>query len=221
MHLRLIASIALALIVLAPTAWAADLAVDLDAGTRAGFGGQVSGLLTQFTPGAPLALRAGLGYFSHTPTNPYDARHVFINDNTNGTPEKTGHLWTMNFDLLVPVGHFGMQTVTLVTGVRYSHYTAHFQYIGGNESFDVVGNPWGVGLGLETAFRTGDHSAFVLKAGVDHYFDAELTGHDTTYAPDGVDVNPRDGYTYDDAKAATNPPTYEIVGMIGWRMGLK
>ena len=42
-----------------------------------------------------------------------------------------------------------------------------------------------------------------------------MTGHDTTYSPDGTNINPRHNYTYDDADEAINNPKFEINGLIG------
>jgi len=61
---------------------------------------------------------------------------------------------------------------------------------------------------------------FTLQAGLDHFFDASLEGHDTTYDPDGDHANPRDGYDYDSADDAVNQPTLEFFGLIGLRIGL-
>jgi hypothetical protein len=210
----------LVLVTAAGPAAAGGLALGVDLGTSGGLGAQVSGTLVEFTRTAPLSARVGLGYFTRDPGNPYDARRIFINDNTNGTPDKSGHTWQFRFDLVFPVMRLGAQPLQLAVGARHARSTAHFEYIGGNESFDVTTNPWGLGLAVETGFPTGDRSAFVLEAGVDRYFDAPLTGHDTTYDPDGAHVRPRDDYSYEDARSAANAPGFEFVGLVGWRLVL-
>lgn len=202
------------------TASASTLHGGIDLGYAAGLGGQLYLQFDHFTRDVPLSGRIGLGYVSRDPGNPYDARHVFINDNNNGTPEKDGSLWQFRFDLIFPVAHVGPQELRAFGGVRHARYSAHFDFVGGNETFDVTSRPWGVGIGLETAFATGSRSDFVLSIGLDQYFDATITGHDTSYAPSGDHVNPRDDYTYDDARDAIDPPGLEPVGFVGWRLGL-
>jgi hypothetical protein len=55
----------------------------------------------------------------------------------------------------------------------------------------------------------------VTSAGLDYYFSADLSGHDTLYAPDGEHVNPRNDYSYDDADAAINNPKLKIRFLVG------
>jgi len=62
------------------------------------------------------------------------ARKVFINEATNGTPEKSGYTWDFGFNFLIPVHPFGMQEPYLYFGVRRTMFTGSFKYIGGNEA---------------------------------------------------------------------------------------
>jgi hypothetical protein len=199
------------------TVQAGGFEAGLDLGYSGGLGGQVTGTFRNFTRDVPLSLRLSLGYFLREPGDPYAARSIFINDNTNGTPEKSGGMWQLRFDLTYPIGSLGKVPLLVFGGVRHAGYTAHFEFVGGNEVWDVTANPWGLGAGLETAFAVGDRSFFVITLGVDRYFDTTLSGHDTSYSPDGNHVNPRNDYTYEDAKAAINPPGWEAVALVGVR----
>jgi hypothetical protein len=199
---------------------AASVVGEVDLGYSAGLGGQVNLRLENFTRDVPLTARIALGYFVRDPGDPYAARRIFINDNTNGTPDKSGGSWQFRFDLVFPVGRIGPQIVQVFAGVRHARYTAHFDFVGGNETFDVKSNPWGLGAGVETAFATGSRSAFVLALGLDKYFDATLAGHGTSYSPAGDHVNSRDDYTYEDAREAIKPPGLEPVALAGWRLAL-
>jgi hypothetical protein len=42
-----------------------------------------------------------LAYTNMNPGNPADARKIFINDATNGDPEKSGWMWDVRFDASV------------------------------------------------------------------------------------------------------------------------
>ena len=42
-----------------------------------------------------------------------------------------------------------------------------------------------------------------------------LSGHDTSYGPDGQYVNDREGYTYTDADNAVNQPKFQPMLMVG------
>jgi hypothetical protein len=45
-------------------------------------------------------------------------------------------------------------------------------------------------------------------------------GHDTSYSPDGVTVNGKHDYTYNDADAAINQPKFLPSLMVGISVGL-
>ena len=195
--------------------FAGEFVGGLGVGTSGGLGIQASATLADFTRDLPLSARFVLGYHSGNAGDPYAARRVFINDNTNGTPEDSAHQWQFRFDLLFPVFQIGPQEIFLFGGPRHARYTANFVYVGGNENFDVTANPWGLGLGLEARFAINDNTSFQLQMGVDYYQDVELAGHDTIYTPDGDHVNPRDGYDYSDADAAVDQPSVEVLVMMG------
>lgn len=200
--------------------FAGELAAGLTLGTEAGFGAHAQGTLRNFTRDFPLSARFSLGYHRAGAGDPLAARSVFINDNTNGTPEDSARYFQARFDLMFPVLRLGVQPVYLFGGPRLARYSAEFIYVGGNEDFEVVSNPWGVGVGLETLFAINDRSDFLIQVGIDHFLAADLSGHDTTYAPDGTDLNPRDGYDYDAADEAVDQPRTEILVMAGLQIRL-
>ncbi len=198
---------------------AGEIVGGIGVGTSGGLGIQASTTLANFTRDLPLSARFVLGYHSANAGDPYAARRVFINDNTNGTPEDSASQWQFRFDLLFPVFQLGTQEIFLFGGPRHVRYTANFNYVGGNENFDVTANPWGLGLGLETRFAINDNTSFQLQLGLDYYSDVALSGHDTVYTPDGDHVNPRDGYDYSSANDAVDQPSVEVLAMMGLLMG--
>ena len=189
----------------------------VNVGYTGGLGILVSGTFMDFTRDLPLSARVTLGYNSASAGDPYAARSIFINDNTNGDPEKSAHTWQFRFDLMFPTFKLGPQTLYLFVGPRYASYTANFNYVGGNENFDVTSSPWGAGLGFESWFVVGQSSDFVLQLGVDWYGQAALSGHDTTYMSSGDDVNPRNDYDYSSADEAIDQPDLEVLAMMGMR----
>jgi hypothetical protein len=62
----------------------------------------------------------------------------------------------------------------------------------------------------------GRSGALVIGGGADYFFEAPLTGHDTSYSPSGDDANPRKGYTFEDADAAINQPRWAPRLMVGY-----
>ncbi len=199
----------------ASPAAAGDFVAGMNMGTEAGFGVHLHGTFRDFTRDVPLSLRLAVGYHVANAGDPYLARRVFINDNTNGTPEDSAKYLQFRCDLLFPLLKAGRQQIHLFGGVRHARYKAEFIYVGGNEDFEIRTNPWGLGLGVESYFPLSDSAEFMLQLGVDHFLDAEIYGHDTTYTPDGDHINPRDGYGYDDADDAIDQPRTEILAMVG------
>ena len=189
----------------------------LNVGYTGGLGIHATGSFMDFTRDLPLSARFTLGYNSASAGDPYEARRNFINDNTNGDPEKSASTWQFRFDLMFPTFTVGPQTLYLFAGPRYANYTANYNFIGGNENFDVNSNTWGAGLGFESWFVVGDTSDFVMQLGVDWYAESKLEGHDTAYLPSGDHVNPRDGYDYETADAAIDQPSLELLAMVGMR----
>jgi hypothetical protein len=207
-------------VLVAGAAPAAQTSLGVGAGAIAGFGVQADLTLDDFTRDLPLSLRLGAGYSGRDAGMAWDARRVFINDSTNGTPDATANTWQVRLDLLLPVTELGRAPVRLGAGVRRAWFTGTYDFVGGNEMFDVTSSPWGVGVFADVGFAMSDRVDFALQAGLDSFFDARLEGHDTAYEPDGDDVNPRDGYTYDDADEAIGQPQLEWYGLVGLRIAL-
>jgi hypothetical protein len=207
-------------VALAGTAAADTFEAGVAAGWNVGPGLDASGTFENFTRDVPLSARLTVGYHGVEAGDPYAARRVFINDNTNGDPEKSGSAWLFRFDLLLPAFRVGGHPVHAFAGPRHARHSASFNYVGGNENFDVTSNPWGLGVGVESRFAMGTTTAFFAQAGFDWYGKSKLEGHDTAYLPSGDDVNPRDGYTWTDADAAIGQPRWEILAMMGVRFRL-
>lgn len=197
------------------SAAAAEFGAALLAGYTGGPGVRLLGSVDRFAQGFPLAIEAGVGYTWLDPGSPEQARVVFINDATNGTPQEQGWAWDLRLDFLYRVQFFGLRDAYLFTGVRYSMFTGNFNYIGGNEDFDVTSNQFGLGLGAKAVFPISARLGLMLSAGADYYFDATLEGHDTSYSPNGETVNGRRDYTYDTADEAINQPRFQPVILIG------
>jgi len=175
----------------------------------------------------PFELRGGIGYTLLNPGNALDARRVFINNNTNGTPEKSGRSIDYRFDILIPKSIFGLRNSYIVVGPRGSSFKGNFAYIGGNEEFDVISHQWGLGGGLETRFPMSPKLNLVIAAGLDYYFPGTLHGHDTAYSPDNDNVNPRNDnqnddepFTYKDADEAIYQPRWMPFALIGVTLNL-
>ena len=167
-----------------------------------------------FAEGFPLGVEVSLAYANTSPGNALYARSVFINDNTNGTPDRSSRLWNFRADLLYPVEIRGIK-FNAIGGMRYGLYTAHFHFVGANEEFDVTSDQWGIGFGLKKDFPINERYALVVQAGFDYYFDSALEGHDTIYYPDNQNVNSRRDYDFDDASKAANQPGFIPVLMVG------
>lgn len=188
----------------------------LEIGYYGGTGFQAFGILSNVAAGFPMNLRLALGYTSVEPGLSAEARQVFINDATNGIPEEKGRQLDFRMDLLYPVKILNLQRAYVFGGPRHARFLANFKYIGGNEDFDVTSNQWGIGSGVESFFAMSPKIDLMLHIGVDYYFESTLTGHDTSYSPDGDNSNGRDGYTYDDADNAIAQPKVEPRVMLGF-----
>jgi hypothetical protein len=197
-----------------------------DTGSRFSLGGfvgyqdglslQVFALAQNFAQGFPLQARLRLARTSTEPGSAPDARRIFINDATNGTPREAGRTLDLGLDGLYPMG----PRTRFFGGIRYTHFTANFKFVGGNEDFDVTSSQWGLAAGLEAEYPMGSRISLLLSGGGEYYFKARLSGHDTSYSPDGDNVNPRRDYTYSDADDAVDQPILRPVALIGFRYQL-
>jgi hypothetical protein len=190
-------------------------AVGFSLGHNGGPGVKIHGLISDFAQGFPLSAKVTIGYTSVNPGNAADARRIFINDATNGTPEQSGRTWDFRGDFLYKMKWFSPARTYIYAGVRYVSFLGNFKFIGGNEDFDVTSNQWGIGTGLEMYFPISARMDLVSTAGIDYFIASELQGHDTTYSPDGENINIQHDYTYTDADRAINQPTVEFLIMIG------
>jgi hypothetical protein len=191
-------------------------------GYNRGYGIQANFSMNSLTHELPFGLRIGAGYTFLNPGNSADARRIFINNATNGTPEKSGRSIDYRLDFLFPKSIFGLKHSYIILGPRGSSFKGNFKYVGGNEEFDVVSRQWGVGGGVESHFSMAQNLDFVIALGLDYYLPGTLHGHDTSYSPDGDNVNPRNDnenddtpFTYKDANEAIDQPTFMPFAMIG------
>jgi hypothetical protein len=182
-------------------------------GYNGGFGSQINATISHFQNRFPLSIRIGLGITTLDPGNSATARRIFINNATNGTPEESGLIWDLRLDLLFPVTFINNSFVYF--GPRYSMFTGNFKFVGGNEDFDVTSDQFGLGGGIETHFPVISNLSIIFSGGAEYYFNSTLKGHDTSYSPDGDDVNPREDYSYTDADDAINQPKILARIMLG------
>jgi hypothetical protein len=191
-------------------------------GYNRGYGIQANLSLNSLTSELPFGLRFGAGYTFLNPGNSADARRIFINNATNGTPEKSGRSIDYRLDFLFPKSIFGLKHSYIIVGPRGSSFKGNFKYVGGNEEFDVVSRQWGLGAGVESHFTMSQNLDLVIALGLDYYLPSTLHGHDTSYSPDNDNVNPRNDnenddtpFTYKDANEAICQPSFMPFAMIG------
>lgn len=189
-------------------------------GYHYGFTGQVHCMVSSFADNFPLSARFTIGYSTAGPGNALEARRIFINDATNGFPEKSGRVWEFRLDALYPVKMLNLHRAYVFAGPRYAKFTGNFKFVGGNEDFDIRSDQWGLGGGVQSYFRMTPRVDLVLTVGADYFFEGTLSGHDTSYSPDGEDINPRNDYTFDDADKAVDQPELEFQVMFGFSYSL-
>jgi hypothetical protein len=165
----------------------------------------------------------------HSWTSPGDgtlARDVFINGADNGDEDQQsdGNVWDFGLNMVYPLNQtYGPVKFFVFGGPRYAHYDGHFDYVGGNEDFDIIANSWGLGGGLRGVMPLGKGIDAILQVGLDYYFPTSIYGHDATYYPNNSNINARQnqeenaGYTYQyaDAVNATTVPRLRPRVMIG------
>lgn len=173
-------------------------------------------LIADLAEGFPLKLRFRISRsFLLDAGSPEEARHVFINENTNGVPTKSAGHWVLGFDLMHKVDLLSLKEAFVYAGVGYSRFTSTFKFIGGNEFFDVHANQWGLDAGVESHFRMNPRIDLISSVGAAYFFPATLEGHDAAYRPNGEMINQRGDYTYDDADHAINQPKLQLKLLIG------
>lgn len=203
-----------------PLSAAAKYYLDVQTGYANYFSISTAATIADFTYDVPLAIKFGVSYNVRDAGDPWAARKIFINDNTDGDPEKSGHSFDFRLDFAYPVNWLPVRKTYLFVGPRLSFYTATFEFVGGNEFFDIQTTQFGLGTGLETHLGISSNLSFVASGAFDYFFSSEIGGHDTFYNPDGTDISGRLDYTYDDADEAINQPQYELRIMVGLSFGL-
>jgi hypothetical protein len=164
-----------------------------------------------------------LGY-SWTPAgNGTLARQVFINQDTGGDQDaqSSGGVLDFAFNATYPlVQSYGPVKFYAFGGPRIGHYDVRWDYVGGDEDFDVVSWVFGLGGGLRGIMPLGKKMNAVLQLGVDYYPRTSIYGHDATYYPNNNNINERNNgagytYTYADAVDATTVPHFRPRVMLG------
>ena len=185
-----------------------------------GVGGQISFMTTNFAENFPFSVKLATGLSYLDAGDALGARRVFINNNTNGIPEKSGKTWNFSLDFLYRYSVLNLRRNYFYAGPRYLMFSGNFNFIGGNEDFDVTSNQWGIGVGLENYFKIIPSIDLVINLGYDHYFSNTLYGHDTAYSPENDNVNPREEYKFEDADEVVNQPKAQIKVLMGFRYNL-
>ena len=191
--------------------WSDEAGPDLSYGVSIGYdiGMPVQGhfLVSNLAEGFPFAFRFTISYsFLWDAGIPDAARHVFVNENNNGVPDKSASLWSFGLDFMHQINILSLKDAYLFAGIRHSSFTGTFDFIGGDELFDVNANQWGLATGIDTYFRMGPRIDLLISVSAEYYFPSTLDGHDAAYSPDGEYVNQRQNYTYNDADNAINQP---------------
>ena len=134
---------------------AEDFSLTALGGYKGGVGFRLAGSVSNFAQGFPVSVEAGVSYTSLDPGRSAEVRKIFINDATNGTPEKSGWIWGFHLDFLFPARWLGLAECSVLPRCPAVSFTGDFVYVGGNEDFEVTANAWGVGTGLRTTFPMG------------------------------------------------------------------
>jgi hypothetical protein len=189
------------------------MSAGISIGYNNGFGVNAEYKLSNFAQGFPFSIRFSGGMLFANPGSAPDARSIFINNATNGTPEKKGTSIEARMDFLYDIPQF--KYIDAYAGVHFRSFKGNFNYVGGNENFDITGNFWGLAVGADGIFPINSKLNFIVTAGTGWYFPSVLSGHDTSYSPSGEDINPRNDYTYNDADEALKQPKLELRATAG------
>lgn len=212
---RVISAVSAVLVLASAGAQAAGFNVGLGFGLKGGFSYRATAGISDFARGFPFGIDLSATYSTINPGDPLRARRIFINQNTNGTPEKSGWTWDIRMDFMYNLRLQNIKGFYLYAGPRVSLFTADFNYVDGNEDFEVTSTQWGVGLGVKGVFAISQVLDLTMTAGADAYFPSTLYGHGTTYTPDDMNVNAKEEFTYKDAAAAVKTPKFQPVLMMG------
>jgi hypothetical protein len=187
--------------------------IGIKAGYNSGFNSQLSFTALNFIQDTSLHMRLEVGFTNLNPGNAADSRRIFINNATNGTPEKIGRSIDYRLDLLIPFDFLSDSFIKV--GPRFSNFKGNFKYVGGNEDFDITSKQWGFGGGIGNFFKINEKLNFEVNLGFDYFLKNTLVGHDTSYRVDNENINPRNdnendnnAFTFEDADKAVNQPEY-------------
>jgi hypothetical protein len=216
----------LAIALLALPARAVDFRWSLLAGTSAptvtkpGLGARGEVMAYDVFRSVPLGFMFGFGYTRVDPGDALFARKVFINQNDNGTPEKSGYFLDFKLDAIWFFHVKGYERVGIFGGLRHDMFRGDFRYVGGNEDFEVRADDWGLGIGGRGEMRLSRTFSLVGSVGLDFYPVSTLNGHDATYSSNGGNTNARDDgngntYGWKDADKAINQPRLMPSLMVG------
>ena len=196
----------LALALPAKPARAVDLRWDVLAGYNFGLGIRGEMLAPHLFKGLPLGLMLGFGYTRLDPGDSSAVRQVFINDATDGTPQKDGYFLDFRLDGIWYLQNELFSNFGIFFGLRHDMFRGSFHYVGGNEDFTISADDWGVGWGARGEVKLSRSLSLLGSVGLDIYPFSCLYGHDTTYCSNGPSTNPKDGYTWRDADRAVYQP---------------
>ncbi len=216
----------LAIAVISAPAQAVEHYVSLMAGYYAGPSVMGAVGFSDIFSNVPISFELGGGHSWTNPGDPALARDVFINGTDTGDEDaqKDGSVWDLGINALYPLNQsYGPVKFFVFGGPRYAHFDGHFQYVGGNEDFDIIANSWGLGGGLRAVMPLGKGFSAILQLGLDYYWPTSIYGHDATYYPNNANINARPNeeenrgytYTYADAASATNVPRLRPRVMLG------
>jgi hypothetical protein len=186
-----------------------EIWVGLGTGYMNGIGGEVQVSLLKLSPAFPIGIHFSAGYYhQEDPGVAVDARKIFINDTTTGNDNIIEYGYNVSFLLEFSYPILKKNNLHLLGYVGASHvrHLANFDYVGGNEKFDVTTNPWGLSGGVRLGFFLTPTVLLSINGGVEFLFLDTISAHGNFYNPDGEDDNPRNDYTYDDADAAIYQP---------------
>jgi hypothetical protein len=184
-------------------------------GYNHGLGARGEVVALRFSRTVPLGVALGFGYTRLDPGDAAAARRVFINDATDGTPEKSGYFLDFRLDVIWYLHVARLQHAGVYAGIRRDMFRGRFRFVGGNEDFTIEANDWGFGAGARGEIRLGRSVNLVGAFGIDLYPRSTLYGHDTNYSSDGSAENPRAGYDWKDADKAVNQPRLVPSLMVG------
>lgn len=180
-------------------------------GYQGGVAVHLVGTVEDLAEGFPMHLRLRMGRTAVGPGDPALARRVSINNATNGTPTESGRTLDLGLDGILT----RTERSSWYLGVRRSSFKANFRYVGGNEDFDVTSAHWGMAAGMDLRHPVARKLSLLVSGGAEYCFSTRLTGHDTSYSPDGDDVNPWADHTFDDADEAVGQPGLRPALMLG------